>query len=183
MSLPEAAGRLAVGRAWRAPRALLAMAALLPLLGGCGFQPLYGTTSSGVGLGSAMASVDIDTIPGRVGQVVRNELIFATTGGDEALGKEYRLEIAMRESITSLLVKSNGDTAGSLYGLDADFKLIRVSDNAVLTSGKASSRAAFQRVKSIYANVRARRDAEDRAARMLATSIRTRVAAVLSKSA
>ena len=38
-------------------------------LAGCGFQPLYGGTTAGGGkLAEVMAAVEVDPIPGRVGQ-------------------------------------------------------------------------------------------------------------------
>jgi len=67
--------------------ALVALAVGALALAGCGFQPLYGsntTTANGTRLSEAMASVEVTPIPGRVGQKVRNELIFANTGGDYA---------------------------------------------------------------------------------------------------
>jgi LPS-assembly lipoprotein len=158
--------------------------AVAPLLSACGFQPLYGTTSvTGSNLSGLMAAVDIAPIPGRVGQEVRNELIFKTTGGDLPAEPEYRLEIAMRESAQPLLVELDGDAKGLLFAIDADFRLIKISSKEVLLTAKASSRAAYQKVESIFANLRARKDAEDRAARELADGIRTRVAAFLSSTA
>ena len=68
---------------WHRP--LLAALALLALgLAGCGLQPLYGSTASGSRLAAVMSSVDVAPVPGRVGQRVRNELIFENTGGSEA---------------------------------------------------------------------------------------------------
>ena len=95
----------------------------------------------------------------------------------------YRLDIALRESAQSTLVEIDGDAKGLVFALNADFKLTRRSDNAVIMTGRAQSRAAYQKVESIFANIRARRDAEDRAAKMIADSIRTRVAAKLSETA
>ena len=70
----------------------------------CGFQPLYGT-STGVQLDKVMRTVSMAPIPGRVGQRVRNELIFATTGGGYSDAKpQYRLEIAIRESVKDVFV-------------------------------------------------------------------------------
>ena len=45
------------------------------------------------------------------------------------------------------------------------------------------SRAAFERYQQIYSNVRARYDAENRAATTVAESIKIRVAAFLSNAA
>lgn len=162
----------------------LLTAPLLAACGGSGFQPLYGPSlNGGPGVGEALAAVDVGLIPGRVGQVVRNELIFKTTGGAGSEPPKYRLEIAMRQSAQNLLVTLAGESTGLMYGLDAEFSLVRVEDNAVLLTAKAQSRAAYQKVESVYANTRARRDAEDRAARMLADNIRTRVAAFISSGA
>jgi LPS-assembly lipoprotein len=161
--------------------AVLAVGLLAPALSGCGYQPLYGSGFAGdSGVAEKLRAVDIGTIPGRVGQVVRNELIFKTTGGRDAEAPKYRLEIAMRESAQSQLVNLQGDAKGQIFGLDADFKLVSTADQKVMLDSKANARAAYENVVSTFANLRARRDAEDRAARMMADSIRTQVAAFLS---
>ncbi len=65
-------------------------------------------------------------IPGRVGQKLRNELIFANTGGGSAGPTRYRLDIVVKESVTDQLVQITGDATGQVYQLDATFKLIDV---------------------------------------------------------
>src|SRR5215470_4033706 len=153
-------------------------------LAGCGFQPLYGgTTASGAKLGEVMAAVDINPIPGRVGQRVRNELIFENTGGGYAAPPRYRLDIAVKEHVTDQLVQITGDATGQVYQLDATYKLIDTSNGKVLLVGTAISRAPYNRFQEIFANVRARYDAENRAARTVSESIRVQVAAHLSNAA
>ncbi len=184
MSWPEGRAKADKGQTRRAVLVATGLFATASLLSACGFQPLYGTTqTTGSNLVDLMAAVDVSTIPGRVGQQVRNELIFKTTGGDFPAEPQFRLEIAMRESAQPLLVEINGDAKGLVFAIDADFKLVRISDKAVMLTAKASSRAVYQKVESIFANIRGRRDAENRAARVLADSIRTRVAAFLSSAA
>lgn len=185
-----------IGTARRAMTAMVVVgtAALLSACGSGGFQPLYGTTASGTSTVDALAAVDVATIPGRVGQVVRNRLIFQTTGGDVALPSEYRLEVALRQSVRSILVETDGDARGQVYELRSQFKLVRVADKEVVLSDKGTTRAAFQRqvrisledpnkvARSGYSDIRARRDAENRAAREAADMIRTRVAAYLNST-
>jgi len=165
-------------------RAALAAMLLAPALAGCGYQPLYGSGFAGeqAGVAEKMRAVDIGLVPGRVGQVVRNELIFKETGGRDPAPPRYRLEIALRESAQSLLVNLQGQAAGQVYALDADFKLIDIATQKVLLASKANGRAAYQQEVSTFANVRARRDAEDRGARVVSDSIRTQVAAFLSQA-
>lgn len=162
---------------------LVAITPMLAACGGTGFQPLYGTTSKGTTVASELAAVDIVRIPGRVGQVLRNELIFKTKGGDYAPPSEYRLEIAIRESVSTQLVQRDADAQSGTYNLDANYKLIRISDQAIVLEGKDHTRAAYQRFNEILSNVRARRDAENRAAKHMADSLRTKLAAFLARTA
>lgn len=172
-------------------------------LSGCGgspLQPLYGTTASGRQMTDVLANLDVALIPGRVGQRVRNELLFYRTGNGDAapvIGAEYRLDVAVRESSHSIHVDSSGLAGGQVLALDATFKIVRVKDNKVVFQGNSFARAPFDTNKvtdpleadgtsngrSVFANVRASYDAQNRAANTLASDIRTRVAAYLSGAA
>ncbi len=181
MSSPNRPDRSSLNSRRRA-LALIGSALLAaPLLSAC--KPLYGTTQSGAQLKDVMAGIDISKIPGRTGQRLRNELIFATTGGGHAGETRYRLDISIRESVTKTLVQKTGDAEGELYNLEAKYKLISVADRKVVLEGVGVGRAAFDRFDPTFANVRARIDAENRAARTVAESIRTGVAGFLSSRA
>ncbi len=164
-----------------AGRLVAVMALIAPLLAGCGFQPMYAETSTGVQLDEVMRTVSVAKIPGRVGQRVRNELIFATTGGGYRDAAEYRLEIAIRESVQDTVVAKTGESEGRAYRLTAAFKLIRLEDQTVALSGTSIGRAAYDNLDSTFADIRARRDAENRAARSVAEDIQTRIAIALSR--
>src|SRR5262245_28409154 len=114
-------------RASRAGR--LAGAMLLALgtvaAGGCGdagFRPLYGALGSQAS--EKLKQVDFAPIPGRVGQRIRNEMIFQTTGGGEAGVPTYRLEVVLNESLVSTLVRATGEAEGQVYSVEAAFRLI-----------------------------------------------------------
>jgi LPS-assembly lipoprotein len=153
-------------------------------LGGCGdggFRPLYGSALiNGSAVTERMASVDIAPIPGRVGQRIRNELIYQATGGGAPKPPQYRLDVAIRESVTSMLVAVDGNAGNQIYSIDASFNLIRLSDKKVVASGTSYGRASFDRVSSIFANVEARQNAENRAAETVGQEIQLRLLAVLS---
>ncbi|MGE5266386.1 MAG: hypothetical protein ACM3L9_03380, partial [Deltaproteobacteria bacterium] len=154
---------------------------------GCGdggFRPMYGGAAvGGAGASEKLAQVDISTIPGRVGQQIRNEFIYQASGGGARPEPVYRLEIAIRESLTSTLIDKTGDARAQIYNLDASFKLIRIADSQVVLEGVSYSRAAFDRFNSIYSNVRAREEAETRAAKTVAEDLRTRISAFVSTAA
>jgi LPS-assembly lipoprotein len=200
MSSPDVPRPGRVGR-----RELLAGLGLLlvaaPALAGCGgggFQPLYGETASGERMKHVLAKVDIAPIPSRVGQRVRNDLLFYMhSSHGHADTPDYRLDIALRESVQSILVTISGAAQGQVYQVDSTFKLVRLKDNKVVLTANAYARAPFEVNKvadpnspagtsdgrSIFANIRARTDAENRAASTLANDIKTRVAAFLSGAA
>jgi LPS-assembly lipoprotein len=169
-------------------RVLLACAVPV-LIAGCGdsgFRPLYATSpligSSDVN--AKLARMEVAPIPGRVGQRLRNELIFQSTGtGYEVTQADYRLEIVITESISATLVQIDGNSSGSIYNLDATFRLVRLNDKSVALQGRSFGRAMFQRFDSVFSNVRARHEAEDRAANTIADDLKSRLAAFLSNAA
>lgn len=150
---------------------------------GTGFRPVYGNFGTSAAVDARLAQIDMATIPGRVGQRVRNELIFQTTGGQNPLPPVYRLEIVLQENLTSTLVQRDGDSLSQIYALNASFRLINIADKTVMLQGTSFGRAGFERFSSVLANVRAREDAENRAATTVATDIRGRLAAFLSRPA
>ena len=154
---------------------------VLPTLSACGFRPLYGNAKHSGSVVNKMRSVEVAPIPGRVGQRVRNELIFKTTGGGSAASSQYRLDVIIRESINALNVEATGEARGQVYVLKAEFKLVSLANRKVVFKGVSNSRAALNNFESTFANVRARIDAENRAARTIADGISTRVAAYLSR--
>jgi LPS-assembly lipoprotein len=171
---------------WVRGATVLAVVCLSTLLGACesgsGFRPLYAAGPTGTSLTlERLAQVEIATIPSRVGQRIRNELIFQATGGaGVTTNPVYRLDIAIRESVASSMVSITGDTAAQIYNLDAKFKLTRISDRKLVLEGSSFGRAAFERYTSIYSNVRAKDDAENRAARAVAEDLKGRLAGFLA---
>ena len=165
-----------------------AMTSVLILgIGGCGFHPMYATTPAGNNLNDVMKTVQIAPIPSRVGQRLRNEMIFGAYGGGEAAGAVYRLDIILRESVRNTLVMTTGAPSGQILQLDAEFRLIRIKDNESVFKGYSTAQATYDltgwsgTTGSIYGDTRAAIDAENRAARSLADTLKTRLAAYLSR--
>ena len=180
----------ACGLALRRQTLLYALLALT-LAGGlaaCGdsaFRPLYGSNVAGEYASERLKEVDFAPIPGRVGQRVRNDLVFQATGGGDPLPPQFRFEVVLQENLTSTLVKVTGNDAGrssgAIYSVQASFRLIDNKSKQVVFQGASHARAGFERFESIYSNVRAREDAENRAARTIAEDLKTRLAAYLSR--
>jgi LPS-assembly lipoprotein len=169
------------GRAGVVASALMVLAASLSgCADGSGFRPMYAATANSPALQEKLASVEITPIPSRVGQRIRNELIFHATGGGAPAAPAYRLDVVMRESVTAMLIKVTGEAGSSTYNLDAQFNLIDLKTKKVILTGTSYGRASFDRFPSIYSNVRAREEAENSAAGVVAEDMKTRIAAFLS---
>jgi LPS-assembly lipoprotein len=169
--------------------AALAFAAFAGLgAGGCGFHPMYGG-EAGANVSDVMKAVDVAAIPSRTGQRLRNELIFGATGGGAASAPVYRLDVALRESTRNALVTQQGAATSNVIELDAEYRLVRLKDNEIVFKGWSNSQASYNLVGSTglagstYGDVRAAVDAENRAARSLADTIKTRLAAYFSNAA
>ncbi len=163
--------------------ALVAAPALAACDGSTGFRPMYGSIGIGGNAEVKMAKVEFTTIPGRVGQRIRNELIFQSTGGGTPLPPEYRFDVTITEQLISTLVRRDGNAQSQVYNLEAKFQLVRIADKKVLMQGTSYGRAAFERFDSIFSNVQAKQDAENRAAGTVAQDIKSRLGAYLAGAA
>lgn len=161
----------------------LAVLAIALAAAGCRFEPLYGarTDASGAvrpGVSTELAAIAIDPPENRVQQVLRNELVFLFTGGGEPAAERYRLRILTDQDQEALAVEQEGDTpANVVVTLRATFILSEIDGDRTLLSGTAFQTASYAFSTQRFANIRALRDAEDRAARGLARNISTRIAA------
>jgi len=162
---------------------LLLTALMLPACGDSGFRPLYAPSASGALVTERIKQVDFAPIPGRVGQRIRNDLIFESTGGGHPLPPQYRFEVVLQENVTSTLVDIKGQVSGAIYSVQASFRLIDSKEKKVVFQGTSHARAPFERFESVYSNVRAREDAENRAARVISDDLKTRLSAYLSRPA
>ena len=173
---------------------LLAALALAGLVAGC-FQPLYGdkTTVSGAGMADKMSGVEVAPIKSpsgtrlaRVGVDVRNELTYLITGGGGAMAPSYLLDI--RLSSTNLQVIVDIHTARpdfQNYGIDATYTLIDAATGKAVVKGSTFSRVSYNipGQQQRFAGDRGLRDAENRAAKVIAENIRSRLAAYFAAGA
>jgi LPS-assembly lipoprotein len=160
------------------------------LLAGC-FQPLYGQPplSGGPTLAGALAGIDVQQIDiargsadARIAVELRNDLLFDLTGGEGSIAPTHRLSVRMTASRSALIVDpQTGRTEAEVTGIDVKYTLTELA-----TGRPVVAATAFARVSSDvpgqqqrFAQSRARRDAEDRAAKVIADQIRTRLASYL----
>lgn len=148
--------------------------------GAGGFSPLYGPTG-GHTYDQRLASVEIANIPGRVGQRLRNELVFERSTGNSAIDPDRRLDIVVTETVLTTLVNATGTSSSQVYQLEARYQLVDIKTKKKLFEGRSLGRGSFDRFETIYSNIRARENAENRVAKSVADEIRTRLVTFLSR--
>jgi LPS-assembly lipoprotein len=165
-----------ISRAYKA----LGVLVLAGALGGC-FQPMYGQTTlfgGGAKLRDELRQVEVLEIQGRLGHEIRNDLIFELTGGQgNPVGAPYKLAMTITSgSQTPLVDVQSGRATSETVTLDVTYRVLDVANDRVVLSEKALARISIDRSQQRFAGMRAIRDAQNRAAKLVAEQIRSRLA-------
>lgn len=149
----------------------------LAFLTSCGFTPLYGTNSAGVGVQSQLSAIEITPAKTRLAQRIRNRLISKMSPPGSKSAALYRLNVFPFVDERDTLVRGDADVQRRIYNLRVTYKLYDIATNKPLANGTVLAVTSYVRVVSEFANVRAKRNAEDRAAASSADDIKIRLAA------
>lgn len=161
--------------------------ALGGLLAGC-FEPMYAqkTLAGGPGLQSRLATVGVQpitastgTLGARVAVEVQNALAYDFTGGGPTVGKAYDLKITLTSQVQQVIVDiTTARPDMQQFGLNASYTLIEVATGKVVVNSSTFARVSFDNPgqQQRFANARGQRDAETRAAKVIADNIKARLA-------
>jgi len=181
---------------WSDPRSaanrfarLAATLSVAACAGGC-FQPLYGDRSldgaAGPSLRSALATVDVKQIQAakgsdeaRLAVEIRNALLFDLTGGGPEARPAYSLTVRMTSTVSDIIVDtSTTRPAIEDYGINATYVLTEIASSKQVVTGQTFARVSYDipGQEQRFARLRGLRDAESRAAKVIADNIRSRLA-------
>ena len=179
--------RVAFGRTLR----VAAIIGVAGLAGAC-FQPLYGDRSvsmNGSDLRAKLASIEVAQVPApsgtpdaRIAVELRNALLFDLTGGEGIVAPTHRLSLNMKTSKSALIVDvATGRTEAEVTGIDVNYSLTELATGKVVVNGTTFSRVSSDvpGEQQRFAHARSQRDAEDRAAKVVAEQIRNRLTSYL----
>ena len=167
-------------------RAVVALG-IAGLVGAC-FQPLYGEQSATGGpvLRDQLSAIDVmqiqapkGTDEARIAVEIRNSLLFDFTGGGYAAPPTHRLKIAISSTRASIIVDVNTSRPDvENYGLNSTYSLTEIATGKVVVTGTTFARVSYDipGQEQRFARVRGLRDAELRAAKVIADNIRSRLA-------
>ncbi|GAB4361330.1 MAG: LPS assembly lipoprotein LptE [Oricola sp.] len=170
-----------------AARVALAMVTGLALAG-CTVQPLYAPQrATGAAISPALAAIYIKPVNDRVGQELRNHLIFLLNNGSgQPQNPAYELALnvrsASKDAAVVQITSSDGEPTARTVTVTAGYRLIRASDGTVVSARRATASASYDVSLQEFANTRAARDAENRAAREVAEQLRALIATDLGRA-
>jgi LPS-assembly lipoprotein len=166
---------------------LVAAFALAGLLGGC-FEPLYGqkTLSGGPGLQQRLSAVGVDPIVApsgtpvaRIAVELQNDLIYNFTGGAGQTGRSHQLKVNIGVQNQQVIVDINTARPDvQQFGINASYTLTELATGKSVVTGTTSARVSYDNPgqQQRFANARGQRDAENRAAKVIADNIKARLA-------
>lgn len=151
-----------------------ALAACLAILGGCGFQPLYGQRDRG-SVAAELAAVKIKLIENRIGQQLHNFLLDRLNPRGEPATAIYDLIIALKESKEDLAIRKDATATRANLTLRAEYELQRAATGEILVEGSIRSVTSYNIVDSDFATLSAESDARERAVREISEGIKIRL--------
>lgn len=163
---------------------VLAAALALTVVSGCTVRPLYSSATSSVGNvpgeDAGLGAIAINPVKTRYGQEVRNHLIFLFNGGaGQPGGAKYAMDLQVASITQSAAViqidKENRPTAGTLR-MTGTYVVKDLVTGEVVVQGKREVSSSYDQPRQQFASLRARLDAENRAARELAELLKLDVA-------
>jgi LPS-assembly lipoprotein len=168
--------RVAAGFAWTAAFAVSATT------GGCtSVQPLYGSvTGQPSPVVAQLHQVEVEVAKSRLSQEIRNELIYQLYGGEGSPDPKpkYKLSVRVNDSNVPVGIEKFEDLpAAYLEQLNATFTLTETATDKTLLTGTSFENAAYDFSNQRYANIRAQRDAQNRAGTVIADDIQIKLAA------
>lgn len=152
------------------------------------FQPLYGdrTVGGGSGLRDALSSIKVNPIDApngtpqaRLAVELRNQLLFDLTGGSGTSSPTHELTIVMTADRSSVIVDLTSQRPDvENFGIDVAYALRNLATGKVVVQSRTFARVSFDTpgAEQRFARIRGLRDAENRAARVVADQIRNRLA-------
>jgi LPS-assembly lipoprotein len=143
----------------------------LTLLPGCGYQPLYGANTPAA---QQLPLVQINNIPDRLGQQLRNRLIDRFYSDGRPASPEYTLDISLVPSVYKLGIALDDSATRAELNLAANYTLRNMQGAAVFT-GSTTAVTNFNILRSQYATLIGERDAYDRSVAQVSEDITRRV--------
>ena len=151
-------------------------------LAGCGFHPLYADRSHD-SFDATLASVQVDQIRDRLGQVLTNQLRDGFNPTSAGVPARYKLEVALSSNQYDSALRSDGTASHTSIRISADYVLRNLADNKPALTGKVRSDNGLDVIDNQYANTIGVKTEELRAVHDVGDQIHEKIAIYLRQTA
>lgn len=159
-------------------------------LAACGFKPVYaptlfesGTTNAATTTQGQLATVFIENIPDRNGQILRNELLdrLNAKGAPQRAGASYVLQVSPpQEEKVGLGIAKDASVTRAQLRMRTSFTLLDKTGQPVFAQRNALSIASYNTLGSQYKTIVTENDVREQALADLAGQITAQVEMALS---
>ena len=165
----------------RIRRGLAVLIAVLPLVAGCGFQPLYATGGLS-DVSEELSQVEVGIIPDRSGQILRNYLIQGLNTEGRPADPTYRLNVSLTETREELGIDKADNAQRANLIVTARFTLRTAADDQEVLNRRVGIITSYNILVDEFATLSAQKAARDRALRRLGFDIRTQLSLYFDRS-
>lgn len=163
-------------------RTAILAAGLAVLLGACSAQPLYMMDpATGGSVQSALSGLEIATVETRVAQEVRNRLLFDLGISRSTTAPRYTMDLVVSDTESPLGVTPVESAPASNVTVTATYTVRDPASGDIVFRDTARASASYDLVNQVFANERAHRDAQNRAAIAVANDIRLQLSAAAAR--
>jgi LPS-assembly lipoprotein len=145
------------------------------LLAGCGFQPMYGRTATGITTQNYFANIRVAPMSDRIGQQMHNLMRDRLNPKGQPAEPVYVLRIQLREQRQSLGIRRDETASRANLIIGARVELIARDGRKTLLQEVMSTTASYNILDNQFATVIAEKDARERALVVLADNITRRL--------
>ncbi len=170
--------------------ASIALISTTILAAACTVHPLYsdGPDSADVATHTTtqLTSINIKPVNTRYSQEVRNHLIFLFNyGAGQPDAAPYLMALSVdlltEDALFAQVACQDDEPTSGTVTLTATYVVTKISTGKIVASGKRNITSSYDRLRQEFANMRAQRDAENRAARQLAEVLRLAIVQEMRK--
>jgi LPS-assembly lipoprotein len=148
-------------------------------LSACGLRPMYAGGGSGA-VASSLRAIQVQPIPGKAGWLMHKALVQRL--GDNPGDSRYRLEVELDDNITGFGIRGDSAATRERRTLRARYRLVDLSNGAVVLDATAGSDAGIDVVSSQYATVAAEQTALERLSEVVADQMVGRLAMFVTRT-
>lgn len=155
--------------------------ALLLALAGCGFHPLYSKSGADPLIAEEFASIQVDPLRDRQGQLIHNALLKALNPQGTPAQPRYHLSVAYRVTEAQQALRTDDTATRDVLYYTILYRLYEGS--TIVTTGQFPKTFSYDFLQEHYNNISAQGDINVRAAEAICDEVRNRLAIYFTTAA